>query len=966
MATRLLSGNEAIARGALEAGVSLGAGYPGTPSTEILESLAAYNSVYCEWSPNEKVALEVAVGASLAGARAIATMKHVGLNVAADPLFSCAYMGVNGGLVVVSADDPGMHSSQNEQDNRLLAAAARIPLIEPSTPEECRLFARRAFELSERFDTPVLLRTTTRLSHGRAFVGSDEPQPPLRRSYTKNREKNVVLPAHARARHRLIEEQRIPQLMEEAERWCEVVAGSGDVAFITSGVTFLYVREAFPDAAVLKLGMTHPLPKRLIREFAKGRDVLVVEELEPFLEQQVRALGIDCRPRTWPRHGELSVEALRGALAPTPHAPAVAQRALPARPPALCPGCSHRGTFHALGRMGAVVTGDIGCYTLAALPPLDAIDSCMNMGASIGMAHGFAKASADDARPVVAVIGDSTFFHSGITGLLDVAYNGGRSTVVVLDNRTTAMTGHQGHPGTGEQLSGGTSPAIDIAPIVRAVGIEDVREIDPYDLNATWRTISEAAAADHPTVIIARAPCVLKERKTFGEAVRIDTAKCTDCHACTRIGCPAIALRNGKLQIDPLLCIGCGHCQQVCADCNAGIDIPLVLELVELDRIAEAIDVLLRTNPLPATTARICPHPCEHPVNALGLKQRRSERFPSARAVEQWLGDEAIAQQFMPALPALRAGTAAVIGSGPAGLSAAWQLRRRGWRVTVIDRAQQPGGLLRYGIPEFRLERAVLDKEIDRLRMSGIEFRCGTRVGNGVSFEQLRRQYDAVVIATGDAHARVLSLPGAETAPGCVLSGLELLERFNTGEPVAIGARAVVVGGGNTAIDAARVALRLGAAVTVLYRRTRAEMPAIPDEVEAAIREGVRFEFERVPVQLHAAGDKLVSVQSARVQNVNGRLVEIENTTGFTECDTIVAAIGEQPDLGFLADSPVRIDTRVLTNHAGRTSAGGVFACGDVAFGYGTVGQAIASGRKTAETVSQYLEFVQRKKGEMP
>jgi indolepyruvate ferredoxin oxidoreductase alpha subunit len=905
MAVSLRSGNAALARGAWEAGVRVGTGYPGTPSTDILETLAEYEDVYCEWAPNEKVALEVAFGASLAGARALVTMKHVGLNVAADPFFSGAYLGVNGGLVVVSADDPGMFSSQNEQDNRWFALAARIPLLEPATPEECRVFMRRAFALSERFDTPVLLRTTTVLSHGRGSTGSDERVLPEPRAYQKAARKNVLLPGNARARHRVIEEQRLPALSAESENWAEVTFGTDDVAIITAGPAFLLAREAFPGASILKLGITHPLPERLIREFAGDHEVIIVEELEPFLEQQIRALGIRCRRRTWPRHGALTLNALRAAPRPRP-----ASTPLPVRAPALCPGCPHRGIFHTLSRLGTTVIGDIGCYTLGALPPLAAMDSCLNMGASVGMAHGFAKV--DGHKPIVAVIGDSTFFHSGITGLLNIVYNGGAATVIVLDNRTTAMTGAQGHPGTGQRLSGETTHAVDIEAIVRAVGVRDVRSLDPYDLEAVRTTIADATATSEPSVLIARAPCVLNERVSFGPPVAIDSARCGDCFACARLGCPAIGVHDGRLTVDPLLCNGCGICQQVCTGCLAGTDLRMAADLVSRQRMREAVDVVLSTNPLPATTARICPHPCEQTINPLGGAQQWRT---SPRCIEQSIGDFALENppQFVAPRPLGR--SVAVIGSGPAGLSAAWQLCRRGCAVVVFDEDDAPGGMLRHGIPEFRLPRDVLDGEIARLRAAGLQFRGGVRIGVDLEFAALRRDFDAVVIAVGHSQARQIDIPGDDQTP--VLAGLEFLRQYNAGAALPLGQRVGVIGGGNTAVDCARAAVRMGSQATVLYRRSEQQLRAIPDEVEQARSEGVHFEFQRPP-----------------------------SRDGF---DTIIAAVGEEADLGFAFDGTI------TTTFAGATRENGVFACGDAIFSYGTVAQSIASGRKVADAVLEYM-----------
>jgi indolepyruvate ferredoxin oxidoreductase alpha subunit len=987
----LLSGNEAIARGAWEAGVRVGVGYPGTPSTEILEALTRLDGVDTQWSPNEKVALEVAVGASLAGARALATMKHVGVNVAADPLFSAAYMGVNGGLVVVSADDPGMHSSQNEQDNRLFARHARIPLLEPATPDEARRFTAAAFEISEDYDTPVLLRTTTRLSHGTGRVRvSGRGRAPLR-PYRKDRAKNVVLPAHGRIRHRWIEEERIPSLKAEAERWATASDGTGDAAFIVAGVPYLYVREAFPDAPVLRLGLTHPLPAISIHEFVARharRRIFVVEELEPYLEDAIRAMGVPLARRAWPRYGELDARMLRDAIEPARRRmpvraadvePEVEPAPLPVRAPALCPGCAHRGAFHALARMGAIVSGDIGCYTLGALPPLDAMDACMNMGASIGMAHGMEKVlPADRRKKLVSVIGDSTFYHSGLTGLMDMVYNGGSGTVVVLDNRTTAMTGHQEHPGTGCTLDRHEAPRIDIGGIAKAVGVEDVRTVDAYDLLGAWRTLDDAAATDHPTVVIAERPCVLKEKVRFGDPVFLDADRCTDCHACTRLGCPAIEQADGGLEVNASLCNGCTHCQQVCSDCNAGIDVSLMLELVDQGRLEEAFDLVIRSNPMPAVASRVCPHPCDHDVNALGFPQAATwaarhpamtERFPdgagriSVRAVEQLLGDWALEHldpsRFAPAEEAGR--SVGIVGSGPAGLTAAWELRRAGWAVTVYEADDAPGGMLRSGIPPFRLPREVLDAELARWEAIGVDFRCGVRVGRDMTMGELEARHDALVLAAGTHAPRPMSLDGADAAAG-VLHGLAFLRRYNGGEAVELGRRVAVIGGGNTAIDCARAARRLGASVEVIYRRTEDEMPAIPDETEEAREEGITFRFQRSPVRIMAREGRVAALetvameQGERDESGRRRPVAVAGSEESDSVNTVILAVGEQADLGFLAGSGVAANGTIAVNFAGATSRPNVFACGDAAFGHGTVTQAVATGRRAADLASEYLK----------
>jgi indolepyruvate ferredoxin oxidoreductase, alpha subunit len=562
----LLSGNEAIARGAWEAGVTVGAGYPGTPSTEILENLVRMPGVACEWAPNEKVAMEVAIGASLSGARAIVTMKHVGLNVAADPLMTLAYTGVVGGLVIVVADDPGMHSSQNEQDSRRWGPFGKIVVLEPSDSSEALAMARDAFELSERLDMPVLLRTTTRLSHSKGLVVTGERREPARQGYRKSAAKWVMMPGAAR-RRRVDLESRLKAARGESESSAFTVEELRDrsIGIVTSGITYQHVREALPEASVLKLGQTFPLPDERIRAFAASVEHLhVVEELDPYLADAIRALGVTVEESRVSPIGELSPGAIRAAFgvsAAEIREPMTGD--LPPRPPMLCPGCPHRGVFAALRDLGAMVTGDIGCYTLGALAPLSAMDACVCMGASIGMAHGFALGGGE-AGPVVAVIGDSTFAHSGITGVLNAVYNGGAETIVILDNRITAMTGHQQNPFTGRTLSGAPAPEIDIEQLVRALGVQDVRVVDPNLFRPTATALRAAIAADGVSVVIAKAPCALLS-KDRPDPFAVEDGKCNACGECVRLGCPAISRGDGgRAAIDADVCVGCRQCVQVC------------------------------------------------------------------------------------------------------------------------------------------------------------------------------------------------------------------------------------------------------------------------------------------------------------------------------------------------------------------------------------------------------------------
>ncbi len=569
---RLLSGNEAVARGAFEAGVRVASAYPGTPSTEILEELVRYEGVWAEWAPNEKVAVEVAIGASMAGARALAAMKHVGVNVAADPIFTASYTGVGGGLVIVTADDPELHSSQNEQDNRHYALAAKIPMLEPSDSAETKDYTRLAFELSERFDTPFFLRTTTRIAHAKGVVRLGEPSgPPSPPVFKRDPAKWVMLPVNARRRHVVVEE-RTRALKEFAEIFegNRIEWGDRSLGIVTAGVSYQYVKEAFPEASVLKLGMAYPLPERLVREFAAGVSrVVVVEELDPYLETHVRSLGIAAEGKERvPILGELDPRIVRKAV--TGEAiPVRAPENLPSRPPNLCPGCPHRGLFFALKKLKVAVTGDIGCYTLAALPPLDSMDLCVCMGASIGAAHGFEKALGDEGPgKVVAVIGDSTFLHSGVTGLMNIVYNRGCGTVLLLDNGTTAMTGAQENPSTGKTLDGGATHRLDLEALCRALGVAHVYAVDPNDIAKTEELLRREVARPEPSVIITQAPCVLlpehrksrKARPTYEVAADL----CTGCKACAKLGCPAIEWAGDVSRINPLLCDGCNQCPPLC------------------------------------------------------------------------------------------------------------------------------------------------------------------------------------------------------------------------------------------------------------------------------------------------------------------------------------------------------------------------------------------------------------------
>lgn len=566
MTRSLMSGNEAVARGAWEAGVAVGVGYPGTPSTEILQNLVNYEDVRCQWAPNEKVAAEVAAGVSFGGKRTLVTMKHVGLNVAADVLFTLSYIGAGGGYVLIVADDPGMHSSQDEQDSRNYAAFSKVPMLEPSNSQEALDFTRAAFSISEEFDTPVLVRLTTRISHSKGLVQVGERDVADAVEFQRNPGKWVMMPANARTRR--------VEIAGREGRLKEFAGSTGlnrseirdkSLGIVTCGIAYEYTREAMPDASVLKLGMVAPLSDALLQEFASQVErVAVVEELDPFLGMRMKALGIDIVDTGLPAIGELSPATIGAAFGAAPRPTRDPIKDLPPRPPLLCPGCPHRGVFWALGKIKAVVTGDIGCYTLGAMAPLSAMDTCVCMGASVGMAHGLGLAGSTGDKPIVGVIGDSTFAHSGITGVLDMVYNGSAGTIVILDNRTTAMTGHQGNPVSGVTLHGAEAPALDLEALCKALGVKSVRRVDPLDLEATLEVLTEETTRQELSVVITESPCALLVRSE-ADPVAIDEELCTKCGACVRLGCPAIMkLPSGTPVVDTAVCVGCGQCAQVC------------------------------------------------------------------------------------------------------------------------------------------------------------------------------------------------------------------------------------------------------------------------------------------------------------------------------------------------------------------------------------------------------------------
>ena len=567
---KLMLGNTAVARGLYEAGCAVVSSYPGTPSTEITEDIAKYDEVYCEWAPNEKVAMETAFGACLAGKRSFCGMKHVGLNVAADPLFTISYTGVNAGMVIAVADDPGMHSSQNEQDSRHYAKAAKLPMLEPSDSAEALAFAKEAYEISETFDCSVFIKMCTRIAHSQSLVETGERALPAARPYEKNIAKYVMMPGNAIRRHPIVEERtRKLAAFAETTPLNRLEEGADhSIGIITSSTCYQYVKEAFGDRyPVLKLGMVWPLPSEKIKSFAaRVKRLVVVEELDPFIEEHCRVLGLNPEGKSlFPLEGEFSQNLVAEKLGLKPETVKKLEEAIPARPPVMCAGCPHRGLFFTLNRNKCTVLGDIGCYTLGAVAPLSSIEMTACMGASVSGLHGFNKALGKDSENrTVAVIGDSTFMHSGMTGLANIAYNQSNSTVIILDNSITGMTGHQQNPTTGYNIKGDPAGKIDLESLCRAMGIRRVRVVDPYDLAQCDQALKEELAADEPSVIISRRPCALLKYVKHKAPLRVNAQKCIGCKSCMRIGCPAVSIKEGKARVDATLCVGCGVCSQLC------------------------------------------------------------------------------------------------------------------------------------------------------------------------------------------------------------------------------------------------------------------------------------------------------------------------------------------------------------------------------------------------------------------
>jgi len=910
----LLLGNEAIVRGALEAGLAVACAYPGTPSSEIADTfheLSQKSDLYFEYSTNEKVAFEVAAGAAIAGMRAMVSMKHVGLNVASDPLNTLAYTGVRAGFVIVTADDPGLHSSQNEQDNRWYAKLSLLPMLEPGSPQEALEMTREAFRLSERFGTAVLLRTTTRVNHSRGVVsfGAMEPRR-FAGHFVKEPSRWVPVPAVAyRLRPKQLERaERLAAVVDELP-WNRVEGDRGELGIVTSGVSASYVREVLEELGaadqvrVLVVGSIHPLPRRRLEELLRAcKKVLVVEELEPYLETELRALAQELGravliegkgERGIPRMYELSPDRIRPAVArllgrELPPAPARALPRLPSRPPMLCAGCSHRNTYYAIKSVAEPDTyfaSDIGCYTLGLLPPMSTVDSFLCMGSSVTQAQG---ASIHNPQKIVAFIGDSTFFHSGLTGLANAVHNGHELMLVILDNSTTAMTGHQPHPGTECCLEG--SSKLDLERVVRGLGVEDLTVVDNGDLQAAIAALQGAYRRQGVRVVISRHACPLYLRKSGVKAERltyaVDPARCKYCgtHASHEpCGVPVLhddEILRARTKLESLrMPAGCGpfpglqgaEAKMPAAPCSfacpANVCAFGYISLARAGRHREALALIREAVPLPLVLGHVCHHPCEArcvrgdyegAVDINGIKRFVAEQESPAERQAWWQGLKAGIRP--------RAERVAVIGAGPAGLSAAWELQLRGYQVELFEREALAGGMLALGIPAYRLPRDVLAQELEALLAVGVRLRTGAALGRDFKLQGLLAQgFQAVCLAVGAWRGLRLGLAG-EDARG-IDDALAFLRRVNLGEERRVGRRVVVVGGGDAALDAARTARRLGAeSVEILYRRSAEEMPASPEEVRAALAEGVRLHPLAVPVAFLAEGEKLRALRVARTE----------------------------------------------------------------------------------------------------
>ncbi len=1000
---KLLLGNEAVVRGALEAGVGFMSTYPGTPSSEIGDTFFRLHKdagVAFEYSTNEKVALEVAAAAAASGVRTLVAMKHVGVNVAADPLMTLSYVGVRGGLVLISADDPGCHSSQNEQDNRHYARLGKIPMLEPSTPQEAFDCVKEAFAISEKFETPVILRTTTRVSHTRGVVSLGKLGTRNTRSnFTPDKRRFMPVPAIAKLRHPVVEEnmKKFEEYFESSDlnrQW-----GSGSLGILTSGVSACYVEDVVKrfglqdKVRVLHLVTTYPLPRRKLAEFVGEVDrALVVEELDPVLENELRAATSRAgklipvfgkESGHFSRLGELTPDMVAAALSDllqldfTPEG-AAPKAALPGRPPILCPGCPHRSTYYdvklALGDE-ALYISDIGCYTLGFLPPIGMGDYFICMGSSASSGGGF---SAVSDRPVVAFIGDSTFFHSGVTGLINSVHNNRDLMLVVLDNSTTGMTGHQPHPGS--QIGGATP--VDIEGVARAAGVKHIAVMDPLNAKQSQRVIEELKSKTGPKVLFSKSPCPLYARKALGVKragvkFTIDQDKCRQCgRECfgTECGLPPIkeyALARGRARA----LAGPMETKDYSADapkkmehppcesaCPLGLCVQGYVQAVAAGEFDRARELIRQRLVMPHVICRVCPHPCEDvcirsdhddAVAINDLKRFVMDAETDAQRAEYIEDQKAMILE--------NGKKVAVVGAGPSGLSCAFDLRKRGYAVTVFEAADKAGGLLRYGVPRFRLPREALEKDLAVIEGLGVTIKCGQTFSKGFDPDTLKKDgFEAVYLAPGMTGAVRLNIEG-EDLPG-VSDALDFLRDVALDKEEKISGDVIVVGGGNSAVDAARSALRLGAkSVKILYRRTRAQMPAIAGEIEEALAEGIEVMELAAPGKITAKGARLGIVCNKTIlgeADESGRASPVRTDECVdVECDRVIMAVGQQSELAPEKLGGAKMNKgRIAADAAtGATDDPFVFSGGDAVTGPATVVQALQFGKYAAYGIDKAL-----------
>lgn len=976
-------GNEAIARGAIEAGVQVVAAYPGTPSSEITETLAGVAKqlgIYVEWSTNEKVAFEVALAASICGVRAMAAMKHVGVNVAHDPIMTASYIGANGGLVLLVADDPWMWSSQNEQDTRYVAEQAYLPVLEPSSAQEAKDMIVDAFRLSEEFKHMFLVRSVTRIGHARGDVVLGEISKEKRQGhFEKNPSLLIYTPPGARRNRALMIErfERIRKAVNSLTYNQLEPAQGAKLGVIACGLSYGYALEAIRwlgldgKVSVLKIGTPHPLPGELVKRLLTSVDeVLVVEELEPFVENHVKVIAQEANipvkihgKDLVPLIGELSTGKVAQAIAKLTNAKLPfsfdeidklsreTAPLSPPRPPILCPGCPHRASYYGVKiaakrvardygkEIEPIYAGDIGCYALAATPPLEMPDTLVCMGGSFGLANGLAHVVD---VPIVAILGDSTFFHSGIPPLINAVYNKARITMVVLDNSVTSMTGFQPHPGTGYTATGDETVKLKSEDIARACGVKFIKVVDSFDVKKAIDTVEKAIRFNGPSLVVLRGLCTQisqKDKRRQGEKIvpyQVDQEKCIKCQV-------GVATKNKMLP-----------CAAVCP---AGNDIPAFVNLVKQGKIKEGLELIRQTNPLPAVLGRVCYHPCETECNR--------GQFDEAIAInnlERFLGDYEITLPSEKEIEAKLKEKVAIIGSGPAGLGCAYYLAKMGYPVTIFEALPVAGGMMAVGIPEYRLPKNVLKAEIKRIEDLGVEIRLNSPIGSGDDL--LKQGYKAVFIAVGAHKSTKLDILGEEKKG--VVSGLSFLREVNLGRQVSVGERVVVVGGGNVAMDAARVAIRQNAKqVSILYRRSRAEMPANEEEIEAAEEEGANITYLATPTKVLGDG-KVTGVECIRMKlgkrDASGRKrpIPIKGSEFTVDADTIIVATGQVSELPFTDDqlkvSPqgtLIVDASILA-----TSQPGIFAGGDVVTGPAMVADAIGAGKRAANSIDRYLKGV--------